>query len=904
MKMTSPSAARTVQRDTYFTILHTALSVKEFRFTREAVLAWLAAYPGDLQAGLIYAQAQLGDQRPRQAIPILEQITAADPEYLEAQELLFQAYQSAGKPSTPESLSCLLALGSPLAERETVATWGRQLWMAREAVTKGELEDANKRIQVALGTNPATPLVGLTHLQVLANVGTAPLAGKRDLANYYAQRWPDCLGISLLLADLLMESEAGTAVALLHKAAARDVVGQVARRLWGEKHPYRSLWPDRLELPFETAIPAAVAAALGLNQLSAGTAPETQGAIIETEPAQKTTSWFRKSNPKIEKSHAEQSSGGQVAHTPGEKPETLGEHQQVDIPRNGEEPLLKDPLIPETLLPVQEELSRVAKKLKKSGVMRTDGRFPIYVLFSVRRCLQSYYGPEGTAQIENELKRLAEIIQTNLNGGQRWGARIFFADDPGNLSTLGIKPARPDEPWDLKLALADLDQALASRGEMIGAVLIVGGPEVVPFHNLPNPVEDQDASIPSDSPYATRDENYFVPEWPVGRLPGSSAKDASGLIASLQKIGADHARPEHPTPWYYQLIQLIANMINARGKSNGSNGARFSFGYSAAIWKRASFQVFQPIGGQGDMLISPPNNSETGTLRLPMARLGYFNLHGMPDSPDWYGQRDPSDGSTGPEYPVALRPRDIDMSGTMNGNTVPAAIFTEACYGANISDKSAQNAIALKFLETGSQIFIGSTCMAYGSLNTPLSAADLLAEDFWNNLQAGMPAGEAFRAAKINLAKAMHGRQGYLDGEDQKTLISFILLGDPLARPLKVNRTSKGVARSLIPAPELNTISDRLEPQERASTEMMNYVKHVVEQYLPGMRDAQVDFRRESVPVESGRSGPTAKGRQAARERKLVILSKSVTHTDHVHKHYARITLDEQGKLVKLVVSR
>ena len=180
MKMTSPSAARTVQRDTYFTILHTALSVKEFRFTREAVLAWLAAYPGDLQAGLIYAQAQLGDQRPRQAIPILEQITAADPEYLEAQELLFQAYQSAGKPSTPESLSCLLALGSPLAERETVATWGRQLWMAREAVTKGELEDANKRIQVALGTNPATPLVGLTHLQVLANVETAPLAGKRE----------------------------------------------------------------------------------------------------------------------------------------------------------------------------------------------------------------------------------------------------------------------------------------------------------------------------------------------------------------------------------------------------------------------------------------------------------------------------------------------------------------------------------------------------------------------------------------------------------------------------------------------------------------------------------------------------------------------------------------------------
>jgi hypothetical protein len=522
-------------------------------------------------------------------------------------------------------------------------------------------------------------------------------------------------------------------------------------------------------------------------------------------------------------------------------------------------------------------------------------------MFTVRRSLQACYGPQAAAQIETEMKRLAEVIQAHSTGGQRWGARIFFADDPANLSSLGIKPARPDEPWDLKLALADLDRALASRGEMIGAVLIVGGAEIVPFHQLPNPVEDQDATVPSDSPYSTRDENYFVPEWPVGRLPGSS-KNAQPLIAAIQKIGVAHSQPIPASPWYIQLIRLIASMINARGGSNGSNGARYSFGYSAAVWKRASYQVFHPIGSQNDVLISPPLNSEAAPLRLPMARLGYFNLHGMPDSPNWYGQRDPSDGSAGVDYPVALRPQDIDMSGTMNGHTVPAAIFTEACYGANIQEKSAQDAIAFKFIETGCQVFIGSTCMAYGSINTPLCAADLLGEDFWTNLQAGLPAGEAFRVAKINLAKSMHGRQGYLDGEDQKTLISFILLGDPLARPLKVNRTSKGVARSLAPAPELNTISDTLEPQERATAEMMNYVKHVVEQYLPGMQDAQVDFRRESVPLEKGR--PASKGGPGTRERKLVILSKSVSHTDHVHKHYARLTLDERGKLVKLVVSR
>jgi hypothetical protein len=38
--------------------------------------------------------------------------------------------------------------------------------------------------------------------------------------------------------------------------------------------------------------------------------------------------------------------------------------------------------------------------------------------------------------------------------------------------------------------------------------------------------------------------------------------------------------------------------------------------------------------------------------------------------------------------------------------------------------------------------------------------------------------------------------------------------------------------------------------------------------------------------------------------RRLVLLSKHVTRSEGVHPQYARLTLDEQGKLVKLVVSR
>ena len=117
----------------------------------------------------------------------------------------------------------------------------------------------------------------------------------------------------------------------------------------------------------------------------------------------------------------------------------------------------------------------------------------------------------------------------------------------------------------------------------------------------------------------------------------------------------------------------------------------------------------------------------------------------------------------------------------LNGGRTPEIIFSEACYGAYILEKTAENSLALKFLATGCRALVGSTVMSYGSISTPLNAADLLGTAFWKYLKDGIPVGDALRRAKIHLAREMHKRQGYLDGEDQKTLISFVLYGDPLA---------------------------------------------------------------------------------------------------------------------------
>ena len=88
-----------------------------------------------------------------------------------------------------------------------------------------------------------------------------------------------------------------------------------------------------------------------------------------------------------------------------------------------------------------------------------------------------------------------------------------------------------------------------------------------------------------------------------------------------------------------------------------------------------------------------------------------------------------------------------------------------------------KDSLALKFLSLGTLGVVASTCISYGSITTPLIAADLLGQLFWREIKFGRTAGEALMQAKVDLVREMNRRQGYLDGEDQKTLISFILYG-------------------------------------------------------------------------------------------------------------------------------
>jgi hypothetical protein len=329
------------------------------------------------------------------------------------------------------------------------------------------------------------------------------------------------------------------------------------------------------------------------------------------------------------------------------------------------------------------------------------------------------------------------------------------------------------------------------------------------------------------------------------------------------------------------------------------NGYKTSFGYTAQVWKDSSSSVYKSIGTERSLLVSPP--VVTGTVwqsgLLPV-KMAYYNLHGLDDSCEWYGQKSAAGPNSMPDYPVALSERDFSSN-----RKPPRVIFSEACYGAAIENKNDTESLALKFLSSGSCALIGSTCIAYGSVANPLTAADLLGNAFWQNVKNDQPVGFALMNAKISLAKLMHSRQGYLDGEDQKTLLSFILLGDPLAGIHEKVTLPKHMIR-LEEMEAMKTITDHdtiVSEMEGVPAEMVQQVKRVVAKYLPGLSDAELVVHQGEWEGKSAHKTIDTPGRDP---RYVVTLSKQVKVSKYIHHHYARFTFDTRGKIIKASASR
>lgn len=875
-QINNPQITRTLSRATLILVLNTAIETNELRFARQLSLTWLSNYPGDLQVNRILAKVFTAEGKIGQAIQILEKICRMDPEDIQAQKALAQAYGTANKKEYERVLVDVFVLGQRVDSSIAMPGWSTILRNARRALVEGNLEAAETMVYQVLALTQDQLLAAITHVEVIRR--NHDQANLLKFSELYHNQWPDTVIFKLGLAEIKMEvgDEAG-AVTLLHQAVAADAAGQVSWRWWGENHPYKPLWPERLEIGLDVGIPASVAVKLGWNRLPAAPQPGVPVLGPDADAFLQTA---------------------QAAYS-----RELEAEKAKTVPEVTEDGPKQKPQKSVWLLEAEKEFERLAKRMKTPETANADGRFPIYVVFSSRTGLRNQYGDQSLAVIDKEMARLADVIKKRAG----WGSMVFYPDDIEATGKLGIKTTGQIDPWKLKLAITDLDDALAKKGGRIGALLIVGGPEVVPFHRLPNPTDDMDEEVFSDNPYASIDSNYFIPEWPVGRILGEEGADAGLLLQQLRLAIKNHGQAAKSSktmrrygPWLDWVRWFMPTV-----RSNGKKG---SFGYSASVWRRSSLAAFRPVGEGKSLQVSPPVNSGSfNQTKITHSPVSYYNLHGLAETAEWYGQADPLERGEGPEYPVALSLVDLPK----NGHS-PKIVFTEACYGGYVVQKSEETSLAMRFLSIGATSVVGSTCISYGSVTTPLVGADLLGFYFWTALKDGYSVGDALLQAKVSMVREMTNRQGYLDGEDQKTLISFVLYGDPLTFMEGSQTNAKRAVRYQTQS-AVKVISDHNEvvgELKVVNENWLKFAKQAVSPYLPGLDRADISISQQQFTseVKTHRGGIAFLGRKQVQkqfaDRTIVIFKRQVKMGGHNHTHYARVTMNNEGKLMKMAFSR
>ena len=867
-----------MKRNRFLELLHAAKISKQYQFIRISCTDWLSVWPGDLDVQLALANAECQLEMLTNASNRLIKLIIFHPEFIKAYQLLADVFVRQGDHLQARTMRSLADVLTGNSDGLTDApAWINSLATGQNLLSREEYNQALPFLKAGQQATTRLPLAAwLLSKTIRALNSDEELL---DVLQNAFDHWPDCLPIQLCLAEQsLLRGKSSLGVDLLHQAAALDPAGIVSDQILGTNHPYRNLWPELIEAELSSPIPAAVAGILGDNLLQftdkpLDTAPTNSHASIKTLSG--------KSEP--------------------EKPWQVIDEEELPKPQpwesfqgpnSGDE--LPDP--DEALLEIQAEFERIAEQLNFRKPERTDdARKPTYFVLTSKSRLIQQFGEERFHRLDDAINVLIQAVQQKSG----WNAQCLYIDEPGSADRCGLSPADPNNAWQIKLRLAELDQILERQGSMIGAVLIIGNENIIPFHHLPNPTLDDDEEIPSDNPYGTTDENYFIPEWPVGRYPFD---DVDLLVRVIRRAADFH----NQTPKSFGLLDRIRAFFQSPFRIIFRRKAS-ALGYSADIWKKSALAVYRIIGEPRTLMTSPPSTSSVFPPNGRDVKLTYFNLHGLADAPEWYGQRDPLSSNSGEEFPIALKPEDL-----VNNGNAPEIVFTEACYGVNVIGKTVDEALCLRFMASGSHAIIGSSRISYGSITPPLIAADLLGQMFWENLQKQLPIGEALRQAKLNLVSEMQKRQGFLDGEDQKTLISFMLIGDPLfftAMTEKAARKMKNIKRSSVRQSHTKAAHHDRECspiRSEVQTQMESRVKLIMADYLPAMKGAQCRILNQEIDPNSIPDSRNIRMKSMTdRSGNLVVtLAKTISTDNRNHPHFARLTIDENGKVIKLAVSR
>ena len=753
-----------INRTQIITLSNAAYQLDQYGESKKVLVAWLKKFPNDLwiRYRLAIILYKLGEFE--NAIRLSEMIVSEDPEFYEVWGLLAVLY--------PE-----LSSDRKLAE-----------YRARKLQAEGEKKDGlrslfrknrgQKQEEITLENDEFDVLTAVEYAKMLLN--DEDLTSNYRILNIYHQRWSNTIQFKLILGHILNRMQRDDeGMGIIQSAVDADITGQVGKRIWPVGNPYKNLWTDPDLLTLETGdlkLPLNVVKLAGLENFASlcdeyipessvsGEAARMAAAEAEKdaddgetddrEPAPASSEPSAPAAPRpaadfpAEPSSAPDSGSDEDLF--GEKCMKLGGSSLI----SGKGGIFGGKVFSRksgSEIPIGEYIY----KLKPSDA---DSRKPVYVVMSSVIGLNRKYGSNNKDFINNEMHAVADAV-SNLKG---WSAQVYYPDEYASVGTSGPSAKV------IHQALVKLDNNLKENGQMIGALLIVGGDDVVPFFSMKNPTGDSDTDVPSDAPYAVLDSsNCYEMQWPVGRVPGDGTKDPGLLLQQLRNIQNFHI-------YKYNSQKTVEKQKKGSKKASGRNGK--CFGYTCAAWITPSTMVYKTIADSSSLSVCPATTSANFPLSaFDSCDFGYFNLHGIKGQPNWYGQKKNDDTSSGPRIPTAL-----EIQNVTNIKNTPKVVFAECCYGAETQKRAEKNCMSLHFLGKATRVFVGSTTIAYGALNAKLVAADLLGYLFWKHLLTGITCGEAFRRAKKNLATETEKQNGGLDSEVQKTLLSFVFYGDPL----------------------------------------------------------------------------------------------------------------------------
>ncbi len=366
--------------------------------------------------------------------------------------------------------------------------------------------------------------------------------------------------------------------------------------------------------------------------------------------------------------------------------------------------------------------------------------------------LAKKYGAKGLARID---KAVAASITSDAKRAIE--THYVHLDDEAEMQKLGVTAMKGKvTPERCKNLIDKLHARLAP-----GYLVLLGSNDVIPHFSVDNPSYheggDTDLEVPTDNPYAcsrpyskSDRKSYLISDRVIGRVPDLPESDDPAWLTDYLNVAAS---------WKMTIADDYAEDLCV----------------CCDVWKESAKSCLAYMSREKSKLfISPPTlHGSQPLLKRHKARLHLIKCHGVPLGASFYGQN-------GNDYPEVLNSASL-LNRTIHGTVVGAM----CCYGAalfNPDDPASVSPgappIPSVYLRQGAYGYVGATTIAWVGL-TAMLCADWIVTSYLRDVLRGASLGRALLDSKQNLVKWINQQGRTPDLAEEKTLLQFLLLGDP-----------------------------------------------------------------------------------------------------------------------------